>query len=145
MQESRSRRGDCWAGREVTLATETGHPYRAAAWHSGMSTGFGVTLFWVRILAPQLHRQVTLGEATLTFPSFLFLICKMGENIPSLWGVTRSNQRKCPGLYKQLPNGGPQGAQAGISSRVGAQTWAALPELVKKWCQATSLPRAEAT
>ena len=56
------------------------------AQHSGTSTGFGVTLSWVRILTPRLHRQVTLGEATLTFPSFLFLICKMRENIPSLLG-----------------------------------------------------------
>lgn len=48
-----SRRGYRWAGREVTLATEVGHPRRAAAGGKGM--GFGVTLSWVRIPAPALQ------------------------------------------------------------------------------------------
>ena len=41
MQESRSRRGDCWAWREVTLATETGHPYRGVAQPGGKGMGLG--------------------------------------------------------------------------------------------------------
>lgn len=52
-----------------------------------------------------------------------------------------NSQRKVPW---HLPNGSPQGTEAGVSSRVRAQTWASLPEVARQWCQVALLPRAEA-
>lgn len=134
MQESRSRRGDCWAGREVILATETGQPCRAAAQRGGTGMGSGVTLPRVRILTPRLHRLVTWGETT-HLPELLVPRIQEGGDYSIPGWVTGNHQRKSPGLYEHLPNGGPQGAQAGISSRAGAQAWAGLPDVAKKWCQ----------
>lgn len=72
----------------------------------------------------------------LSFPKH-----KTGDNklIP-LW-IVWSSPRKFPDLCKRLPSGGPQATQEALAP-VGAQAWAGLPEVAKKWCQATLLPSA---
>lgn len=125
-------------GREVTLATEMGHPCRTAAQPAGKGLGFGGRPV---LGANSDCSRVTWGKTSHS-PE-LPQTPDRGNNFIPLW-IKWDSPRKSPwplqASAKRLSPGNP----GGMGSGVGARAWAGSPEAAKKRCPATSLPSAEA-
>lgn len=99
--------------REVTLATEMGHPCRTAAQPAGKGLGFGGRPV---LGANSDCSRVTWGKTSHS-PE-LPQTPDRGNNFIPLW-IKWDSPRKPPGLCKHLPNGCPQGTQEASAPESG--------------------------